>query len=153
MCIRDSRKLAGYIFGGNKSADKIEMTAPVSQVPVSSQDSGGEKIAMTAPVSQVEQADGWLVRFTMPPGYTLASLPVPDDPDVKIIEMPSARFAVLKFSGNAPENEVAAKMRELLSMARERDLSVVGEVTLAQYNPPWIPGFFRRNEVMVEIAR
>lgn len=85
-------------------------------------------------------------------GYTLETLPVPDDSDVKLLEMPAARFAVLKFSGNAPEKYVQDKMRELLNMTRERELTVVGEVTLAQYNPPWIPGFFRRNEVMVEIT-
>ncbi|MFK7963140.1 MAG: heme-binding protein [Burkholderiaceae bacterium] len=152
---RGFRKLAGYIFGGNKRADKIAMTAPVSQVPTTPVAESGdtsEKIAMTAPVAQVEQADGWLVRFTMPPGYTLENLPVPDDADVKLIEMPAARFAVLKFSGNAREMDVQARKRELLSMTQERNLSVIGEVTLAQYNPPWIPGFFRRNEVMVEIS-
>jgi len=150
---RGFRKLAGYIFGGNKSTDKIAMTAPVSQVPEERSEGASEKISMTAPVSQLEQADGWLVRFTMPPGYTLETLPVPDDSDVKLLEMPAARFAVLKFSGNAPEEEVQEKMRELRSIVRERELSEVGEVTLAQYNPPWIPGYFRRNEVMVEISR
>ncbi|MGB7302330.1 MAG: heme-binding protein [Burkholderiaceae bacterium] len=150
---RGFRKLAGYIFGGNRSADKIAMTAPVSQVPSKPSDDSGEKIAMTAPVSQLEQADGWLVRFTMPPGYTLQTLPVPNDGDVKLIEMPAARYAVLKFSGNARESLVQEKMRELISLTRERKLSVIGDVTLAQYNPPWMPGFLRRNEVMVEIAK
>ena len=150
---RGFRKLAAYIFGGNKSADKIAMTAPVSQIPSDRSEDTSEKIAMTAPVSQIEQSDGWLVRFTMPPGYTLETLPVPDDNDVKLVELPAARFAVLKFSGNAAEQEVQGKTRQLLSITRERELSVIGEVTLAQYNPPWIPGFFRRNEVMVEVSR
>ncbi len=152
---RGFRKLAAYIFGGNQRADKIAMTAPVSQAPTRSATDGNdtnEKIAMTAPVSQIEQADGWLVRFTMPPGYTLDTLPVPDDAAVKLIEMPAARVAVLKFSGNARESDVQARKREFLGKARERNLAVIGDVTLAQYNPPWIPGFFRRNEVMVEIA-
>ena len=57
------RILADYIFGNNKSKVKIEMTAPVAQIPAS------EKIAMTAPVSQVKSPSGFLVQFTMPGFY------------------------------------------------------------------------------------
>jgi hypothetical protein len=43
------RIIADYIFGNNTSAQKMPMTAPVTQ-------QGNEKIAMTAPVTQ--QGDG-----------------------------------------------------------------------------------------------
>ncbi len=69
------RLLAGYIFGGNTRAQKLAMTAPVTNLPAS------EKIAMTAPVTEVAAPDGeWLVRFTMPSAYSLTDLPVPDNP-------------------------------------------------------------------------
>jgi len=67
------RILAGYIFGGNKRKQSIAMTAPVSQRPSS------EKIAMTAPVAQTQSAGHWVVRFTMPSGYGLETLPEPND--------------------------------------------------------------------------
>ena len=58
------RIIADYIFGNNTTAQKVPMTAPVTQ-----QDS--EKIAMTAPVTQQGDGNRWRVRFIMPSNYTL----------------------------------------------------------------------------------
>lgn len=123
------RRLAGYIFGGNR---------------------GGVKIAMTAPVGQTQDGD-WIVRFTMPGGFTLASLPPPNDPRVALRETPPARMAVMRFSGWARSHDVAGKMATLRAWVRRKGLREAGPVTLAQYNPPWTLGFLRRNEVMVAV--
>ncbi|MFN5998546.1 MAG: SOUL family heme-binding protein [Paracoccaceae bacterium] len=140
------RLLAGYIFGGNRRAQKIEMTAPVIKSVA------GEKIAMTAPVTQIPGNADWLVRFTMPGRYALADLPVPNDPAVKIRAMAPARFAVLRFSGLAGEAKVAEALEKLLATLRVRGLHPVGPVSIARYNPPWTPWFLRRNEVMISVA-
>jgi SOUL heme-binding protein len=140
------RLLAGYIFGGNKSAQKIAMTVPVSAV------AEGEKIAMTAPVSQIKGTGDWLVRFTMPARYALADLPVPNAPDVKLRALPPARFAVLRFSGLAGAQRVAERTALLVAGVKARALVPEGPVTLARYNPPWTPWFLRRNEVMMAVA-
>ncbi len=139
------RLLAGYIFGGNKSRQSIAMTAPVAQEPVS------EKIAMTAPVTQIQNAGTWIVRFTMPSAYRMEALPEPNDPKVQLRRLPATRFAVLQFSGLAGERDVDAKTTELLAAVKAHHLRVGGQVTLAQYNPPWTPWFMRRNEVMVPV--
>jgi hypothetical protein len=143
------RLLAGYIFGGNKRRQSIAMTAPVAQEPAG--EPAGEKIAMTAPVTQLQAAGTWIVRFTMPSGYTLETLPQPNDPRVRLRSLPATRFAVLRFSGLASEGDVQAKTRELLSAAKAHHLRPSGPVTLAQYNPPWTVWFMRRNEVMVPV--
>ena len=139
------RLLAAYIFGGNTRRQAIAMTAPVEQVRTS------ETIAMTAPVTQMPDGGAWVVRFTMPAGYTLETLPRPNDPAVSLKEVAPARFAVLRFSGLAREASVAEKTAELATLLKARHLQAVGPVSLAQYNPPWTPWFMRRNEVMVPV--
>lgn len=140
------RRLAGYIFGGNRSRAKIAMTAPVAQRPTS------EKIAMTAPVGQTPIGEGWVVRFTMPSGYTLATLPEPVDPNVRLRETPPARYAVVRFSGLAHPDDVARQTAWLSTWIAQRKLTPTGPATLAQYNPPWTLWFLRRNEVMTPVA-
>ena len=142
------RLLAAYIFGANKKRDRIAMTAPVAQ------QAGSEKIAMTAPVAQTQPArDTWVIRFTMPRRWTLKTLPVPDDPGVKLRVTKPARFAVLRFSGLARPDDVKAKTSQLMALLKSHDLHALGTVSLAQYNPPWTLWFMRRNEVMVEVER
>jgi hypothetical protein len=139
------RLLAGYIFGGNKRRQSIAMTAPVAQEPTS------EKIAMTAPVTQIQNAGMWTVRFTMPSAYTLDTLPEPSDPKVHLRRLPPERFAVLRFSGLAGASDVDAKSEELVAATTTHHFRAIGQVSLAQYNPPWTVWFMRRNEVMIPV--
>lgn len=154
------RLIADYIFGnniavsgkpGDKTNEKISMTAPVAAEPVS------EKIAMTAPVLAEPQATGmnasrWRIHFVMPSRYSLATLPTPVNPAVQLRAVPAQRFAVLVFSGLAGAEKVQVKSDELLAWVQQRGFKARGAVQLARYNPPWTLPFFRRNEVMVEIA-
>jgi hypothetical protein len=139
------RLLAGYIFGGNRRRQSIDMTAPVAQERVS------EKIAMTAPVTQTPSDGAWVVRFTMPSGYTLETLPEPNDQRIKLRKLAPARFVVIRFSGYATPASVEASTAELIAFAKGRHLRMIGPASLAQYNPPWTLWFMRRNEVMIQL--
>lgn len=141
------RLLANYIFGGNTTQGKIAMSAPVAQ------QKAGSRIAMTAPVTQTRQSDDWIVRFTMPASYSLETLPKPDDARVHLRVMPSARYAVVRFSGIARPPGVAAKTNELSRLIESHHLRRIGPVALAQYNAPWTLGFMRRNEVMAAVEK
>ena len=143
---RGFRVLAGYIFGANHTRQTIAMTAPVAQAPVS------ETIAMTAPVAQTQAAGQWVVRFTMPHQYTLATLPRPDDARVQLRQTAPLRYAVVRFSGVARPAPVAEQTGTLEKWLQLRALKPVGPATLAQYDPPWTIWFMRRNEVMIPIA-
>lgn len=140
------RVLARYIFGANTRRQTIAMTAPVAQQP------RRETIPMTAPVTQIPSNDAWVIRFTMPSGSSLDSLPEPNDARVELRTVAAARFAVFRFSGLASPARVAAKSADLIAFAELRHLQTVGPVSLAQYNPPWTLWFLRRNEVMIQLA-
>lgn len=139
------RLLAGYIFGGNTRKQSIAMTAPVTQTQ-----QGNEKIAMTAPVTQSGNELGWTVRFIMPQGYTLNTLPIPNDSRVKLVALESVRVAVVKFSGLAKEPEIIERTQQLKQFLQEQKLVAVGSETLARYDPPWTLWFLRRNELMIK---
>ena len=142
------RRLASYIFGDNRGATKIAMTAPVAQAP-----SDGTRIAMTAPVAQ-QPAGGWrwAIRFFMPAQWTLATLPVPNNPAVRLVEVPGETMAVLRFSGDRGAQAVAARQAELLRGLAGSAWVPQGEPVAWFYDPPWTLPWLRRNEVAVRVA-
>lgn len=142
------RLLAGYIFGGNTRKRSIAMTAPVTQ-----QVATNEKIAMTAPVIQAGSDGNWVIRFIMPEGATLESLPQPNDPKVQLRMLAPERVAVVRFSGLAREESVGSNTAALKGFISAHQLQATGAPALAQYNPPWTVWFLRRNEVMIPVAR
>jgi len=140
------RRLFRYISGGNESAAKVSMTAPVSQ-------SKSEKIAMTVPVQQSESADGWRVSFMLPSQYTLATAPRPTDSRVYVREVPARLVAVKKFSGRWTEANYSKNESRLMAYVNDNNLTPLGEVERAAYNAPFSLPFMRRNEVMLQVDR
>jgi len=138
------RRVAAYIFGDNQAHAKVEMTAPVSQ-------SASESIAMTAPVSQLAAPDGWTVQFFMPAQYTLATLPKPNDPAIKLVEVPGETMAVLRYSGFYHGHVVADRRDQLIAGLAGSKWQIVDAPVAWFYDPPWALPFLRRNEVAVAV--
>ena len=125
------RRVAGYIFGGNKQRASIAMTAPVSMWE--------------------EDGSGWLA-FTMPSAYSLTSLPEPNDEGVRLVAHPGAMVAVKRFTGRTTPKKTERIERTLRAAAEREGYRCVGPPVLAVYENPWttLP-FRRRNEIHVEI--
>ena len=142
------RLLAGYIFGGNQGSKKISMTAPVGVA-----NTDGEKIKMTAPVG-VEKSDSksWRVTFTMPKGYTLETLPKPNDARVILKQSPAQKMAAFEYSGTWSKERYEERKLKLEKWIRDNQLKATGEAVFARYDPPWIPWFLRRNEILIPVA-
>ena len=139
--------LAGYIFGKNKGERKFDMTAPVTQTAVAAP----LKLEMTAPVTQTPAAEGFLVQFMMPGAYTLATLPEPLDPRVKLRQVPEQTVAVIKYSGTwsqANYDEHLAMLKKALSLA---SIATQGEPVYSRYNAPFTPWFMRTNEIWFKL--
>ena len=124
------RVLAGYIFGGNATEQKIAMTAPVQQSM-----SGKAEMA-----------------FMMPAEYSLEDLPEPDDERVGFEVAPAYTAAVIRFSGWASADKADEHWQRLRQFLIAEEIDIAGEPTLNQYNPPWTLPFLRRNEIIVPVA-
>jgi hypothetical protein len=135
--------LAGYIFGNNTSRQKVDMTTPVKV-------NQSEKIAMTTPVT-VKGEDDFTVAFIMPSAYTLESLPAPRDGRIRFIPIPTHRMATIRFSGFFNQGNIEKNKNQLREWMAENGLEGEGDFIIAGYNPPWVPGFLARNEVMIKI--
>ena len=138
--------LADYIFGNNRTSDRIAMTVPVSAGRAS-----GEKIAMTAPVTATQSGDEYVVSFTMPSGYSMESLPLPNNPRVILESVGPHVVAVVQFSGYFSDKSAAKAQAQLEEWMRDQGLTAAGEPVSAQYDAPWKPGFARHNEIMIPV--
>jgi len=158
------RVLFDYIEGNNEGRAKVAMTAPVlSGRP--------EKIAMTAPVLQEAvqappERDGGrggppdpaeperhAIAFIAPGEFTVETMPVPKDPRIRIRAIPPHKTAVLRYGGWTNADKVRERTEELRAMLSRDGWKPVSEFRSAQYNPPWTPPPFRRNEIIVEIVK
>lgn len=143
------RRLAGYIFGGNQVREKIAMTAPVAQQDGAA---GGEKIPMTAPVSESAAGKGeWLIRFFMPAGKPIESLPRPNDPAVQLVTVPAETVAVRRFSGSTSAQAVARETAQLRQTLKETGFEATGVPAAWFYDPPWTLPVLRRNEIAIPV--
>lgn len=139
-------RLFRYISGNNRTRQPIAQTAPVRRSAQS------EKIAMTAPVGQERVTNGWSVTFVMPAAATMETLPEPLDPAVRLRPVPGRLWAGITYSGRWTRtlyDEHAQRLREWIA---QRNLKIVGEEVWARYDPPFMPSFFRRNEVLIPVA-
>ena len=146
--IEGFRILADYIFGNNRAKISIEMTVPVTEQPVA-----GKKIEMTAPVIAAPSGEGnkYLISFTMPSKYKLETLPEPVNKNITIVTVAPHKAAALRFSGYMSEKTTKKKTLEMEVWLKKNNFKPKSGFSLAQYNPPWIPGPFRKNEIIVEV--
>ena len=130
----------------NKQQQKVAMTSPVGQEPSS------QKIEMTSPVGQQKQDGKWVVSFMMPASFTLETTPEPKDPNVSIREVPARLIAAVRYSGFWSEKSYRRNLAKLQDWIANNRLTPIGEPIWARYNPPFMPWFLRRNEILVPIA-
>ena len=138
------RLIADYIFGNNTVQRDIAMTAPVQQ-----QES--QKIAMTAPVQQQSTGRSWQISFVMPSKYSMETLPEPKNDRVRLKEIMTKKFVVIKFSGTNSNENVTEHENQLMNYIEANQIKIIDSPKYAFYNAPWTLPFMRRNEVMIEI--
>jgi len=122
------RRIASYIFGGNKSNTQIAMTSPV----------------------QMDMGDNSSMRFFMPPNMDIEDLPLPNNSNVSIQNQPSSTVAVIQFSGWASDKVLEKKLNELRLLLRAQNIEFEDDYAYLGYNPPY-ELINRLNEVVIKL--
>jgi hypothetical protein len=124
------RMLAGYIFGGNAT---------------------GEKIAMTVPVAQTAERDFWTVSFMMPASYTTETLPAPRDDRIRFVPAGPSRQLVERFSDLPGTASLAERADALRDWAEAQGHKITDGPHYYFYDAPMTLPWKRRNEVAFTI--
>ena len=122
-----------YISQGNKTSQKIAMTAPV----------------IAAQRADKAHADEWFVSFVMPAGSTFADMPDPNDSRVTLRELDTETCIATSFRGRATEELSAKKVIELRAAAAKENISLSEETRICRFDPPFKPGFLQYNEIVI----
>jgi DNA gyrase inhibitor GyrI len=121
-------RLFRFITGGNEAKQKIAMTTPVFM------SGGGTNEAMA---------------FVMPAKLKAGDVPKPADEQVRVRELEAGRFAVLRYSGGRDLEKEAQSLERLRTWMKMEGLKELSPPLYGYFDPPWTPGFLRRNEVML----
>lgn len=124
------RTLAGYIFGGNAT---------------------GEKIAMTVPVAQTPAGESWVVSFMMPARYTTETLPAPRNEAIRFVNAGPSRQVVERFSGLPGTANLADRAEALRAWAKAQGHEILAGPHYYFYDAPMTLPWKRRNEVAFTI--
>jgi len=120
--------LAGYIFGGNKTNEKIAMTSPVS----------------------MSLEDSMTMMFMVPKKFKKETLPEPNQSQIKFREEPAKTIAAITFGGWANDEKIEQYKQKLKSALDAENISYTNRFYFLGYNPPY-EVFNRKNEVIVEL--
>ena len=110
---------------------------------------GNQKIAMTTPVFMSGNETNRAMAFVMPSGEKVAQVPKPTDALLTVREVAAGRYAVLRYSGGHNARKEADMERRLRSWMEAERLPAKPPPVFGYFDPPWIPAFLRRNEVML----
>lgn len=141
------RPLVSYISGQNDASRGIAMTAPVIQRGQDEIPAPGDVVSTTAEVAPGR----YVVSFVMPGDATIEELPTPRDARVALRAVPEHVAAAARFSGRWSSSTYRLQVTRLLRSLEDAGLEVAGSPRFARFDPPWMPWFRRRNEVVVPL--
>jgi hypothetical protein len=120
---------------------------------ISGKNEAGKKIAMTTPVFTTPKAEGaGVMSFVVPAEVAKAGAPKANSEAVEVAKRAAGKFAVYRYSGRWTKAREAEAQKRLEAWIKKEGLEAVGSVEKANYDPPFTPGFLRRNEALVRIS-
>ena len=124
------RKLFNYISGNNEDKKEIKMTVPVTQ----------------------ENKDGNMkMQFYLPSKFNIDNAPKPSNPEIKVLNIESGYYAVIKYSGRSSDKNFIKNKNILEKELKKDDIIILSPPIRASYNSPFTLPILKRNEVMFRI--
>lgn len=120
--------LAGYIFGGNESNQKIAMTSPVA----------------------MSLEDSITMMFMVPKDLKKETLPKPDATQIEFREEPAKTVAAIQFGGWANTQKIDDYKNKLIAALEQQGIAYTNRFYFLGYHPPY-EVLNRKNEVIVEL--
>ena len=118
---------------------------------ISGENEAEQKIAMTSPVLISQNMTNRQMSFIMSKKVADQGAPPAKEKDVRIENKEGGRFAVYRFSGSWKAEKSEAAKKKLAAWMAQRNMKPIGDMQLANYDPPFTPPFLRRNEVMARV--
>ena len=110
-----------------------------------------QKIVMTTPVLMSGNETNGTMAFVMPANMKTNQVPKPIDSGLVLKEIVAGRFAVFRFRGGRNTRNEGASLLKLKDWMKTQNLSPQLPPIYGYFNPPWIPTFFRHNEVLMRV--
>ena len=124
------RKLFNYISGNNEEKKEIKMTVPVTQ----------------------ENKDGNMkMQFYLPSKFNKDNAPRPSNPEIKVLNIESGYYAVIKYSGRSSDKNFIKNKDILEKELKKDDIIILSSPIRASYNSPFTLPILKRNEVMFRV--
>jgi hypothetical protein len=116
---------------------------------ISGDNQASKSYSMTAPV--INRLDDTVMVDT---AFVLLGSDTPPQPNHQAVieKIESTCMVVYKFKGNINDNTIKTSLEALETYINAQELTIKDGPWLARYNPPFIPGFLKRNEMMMEVS-
>ena len=111
------------------------------------------KISMTTPVVTYEEDNALVTGFYVPSKYDKTNVPKPTGGRVFLEENETSLYLVIRFRGNWSPSNYEKHDRILRDFIAERGYQTTSSRLVFRYQPPMVPGVFRRNEIAYRVVQ
>lgn len=120
---------------------------------ISGANSDQSKISMTTPVVSFEEDNQLVTGFYVPSKYSKDNVPRPTSEQVYIQELSSAIYIVITFRGSWTDKNFDKHDLELIDYIHKAGYKIISPRLIFRYQPPFVPGIFRHNEIAYQVKK
>ena len=140
-----ARVLGAYLSGDNIVQDSVAIGAGGSSEPASA------AIADAMPLIHEQKNSAWLVSAAIPANFSFDTLPRPNDPKVRIIQVPGQLVAAISVTGELSQGDAEKRASELGDLLVNDKRVILGKYKVVHYGPLWAPSFLKHHDILIPI--